>query len=51
MIPGREKSMARELPLEKIKRLAGTEVYLSDWVKIGQDKVDLFAAATGDRQR
>lgn len=30
--------------------LVGTETGLSDWVKIDQDRVNLFADATGDHQ-
>jgi acyl dehydratase len=36
--------------LEALRALAGTEVALSDWVRISQQRVDTFAEATGDHQ-
>jgi acyl dehydratase len=42
--------MARELPLEEIRRLVGTEVYVSDWKEVRQDQIDRFADSTGDHQ-
>ncbi len=42
--------MSRELPLEAIRRLVGTEVYVSDWKQVGQGQIDGFADATGDHQ-
>ena len=36
--------------LAELKSLIGQEVALSDWVEIDQERVNLFAAATGDRQ-
>jgi acyl dehydratase len=42
--------MAKELPLEEIKRLVGTEIYLSDWKTIDQNQINRFADATGDYQ-
>jgi acyl dehydratase len=42
--------MAKELSLEEIMKLVGTEIYLSDWKKIDQDQINQFADATGDHQ-
>ena len=42
--------MAKELPLEEIRKLVGTEVYVSGWKEIGQDQINQFADATGDHQ-
>jgi acyl dehydratase len=42
--------MARELPLEEIRRLVGKEVYVSDWKEVHQDQIDGFADSTGDHQ-
>src|SRR5450759_3689602 len=42
--------MAKELPLEEIRKLVGTEVYVSDWKEIGQDQINQFADSTGDHQ-
>ena len=33
-----------------VHRSTGREVYVSDWVTIGQDRIDKFAEATGDFQ-
>jgi acyl dehydratase len=38
------------LSLRKLKAMIGREVGLSDWFVIDQDRIDAFAAATGDRQ-
>ncbi len=42
--------MAKELPLEEIRKLVGTEVYVSGWKKIEQDQINQFADATEDHQ-
>jgi acyl dehydratase len=42
--------MKKELPLEEIKKLVGTEIFVSDWKKIDQDRINRFADATGDYQ-
>jgi len=42
--------MKKELPLEEIKKLVGTEFFVSDWKKIDQDQINRFADATGDYQ-
>lgn len=36
--------------LQDLKALVGTEVGTSDWVLIDQERIDLFARATGDHQ-
>ncbi|HZV66336.1 MAG TPA: MaoC family dehydratase [Telluria sp.] len=36
--------------LEALRALAGTEVAVSDWVEISQQRVNTFADATGDHQ-
>ena len=36
--------------LEELKTLTGTEVALSDWIDINQQRVDRFADATSDHQ-
>jgi acyl dehydratase len=38
------------MTLESVRQLIGTEVAVSDWVPIGQDRIDRFAEATEDRQ-
>ena len=42
--------MSRELPLEEIRKLVGTEIFVSDWRKITQDQINMFADATADHQ-
>lgn len=36
--------------LEELKTLVGQEVAVSDWVEITQERVNMFAEATGDHQ-
>lgn len=36
--------------VEELKSLVGQEVAVSDWVLISQERVNLFAQATGDHQ-
>lgn len=36
--------------LAELKSLIGQEVAVSDWIQITQERVNLFAEATGDRQ-
>jgi acyl dehydratase len=36
--------------LAELKKLVGQEVAVSDWVEISQDRINLFADATGDHQ-
>jgi acyl dehydratase len=36
--------------LDELRRLAGKDLGHSDWLEIGQDRVDTFADATGDHQ-
>jgi acyl dehydratase len=49
--PGKEEPMFRKrLSLRKLKVMVGREVGLSDWFAVTQDRIDAFAACTGDRQ-
>src|SRR5262245_29291416 len=42
---------AREITsLEELRLLTGSEVAVSDWFEVAQDRIDLFAEATGDHQ-
>ncbi|MGH8911006.1 MAG: MaoC family dehydratase [Acidimicrobiia bacterium] len=36
--------------LERLSSLVGTEVGVSDWFTVDQDRIDAFAAATNDHQ-
>lgn len=36
--------------VEELKSLVGQEVAVTDWISINQDRVNLFAEATGDHQ-
>ena len=36
--------------LETIRLLVGTEIGVSDWIEVGQDRITAFAEATEDRQ-
>ena len=38
------------VPVDEIRGRIGTEVGVSDWLTIGQDRIDAFADATEDRQ-
>lgn len=38
------------VPAADYPALVGTELGVSDWVELGQDKVDAFAELTGDQQ-
>jgi acyl dehydratase len=40
----------REVKLEELKSLVGTEIGTSDWWDITQDRINQFAQATGDFQ-
>ena len=40
----------REVSLSEIPSLVGTELGVSDWLEITQDRVNRFADATGDHQ-
>lgn len=40
----------REIPVSEIQSLVGTEIGVSDWLEITQDRVNRFADATGDHQ-
>ena len=42
---------AREITsMEELRLLTGSEVAVSDWFEVAQDRIDLFAEATGDHQ-
>lgn len=42
---------AREITsVEELRLLTGQEVAVSDWFEVTQDRIDLFAEATGDHQ-
>jgi acyl dehydratase len=42
---------AREITsLDELRSLAGQEVAVSDWLDVTQERINLFADATGDRQ-
>jgi acyl dehydratase len=36
--------------MEELRSLTGSEVAVSDWFEVAQDRIDLFAEATGDHQ-
>jgi len=36
--------------LQALKLLVGREIAVSDWIEISQERIDLFADATGDHQ-
>lgn len=40
----------KSIPLKDLPSLAGHEVGVSDWLTIDQNRVNLFAEATGDHQ-
>jgi acyl dehydratase len=42
--------MSIDATLEQMKKLLGTEVYLSDWKEVTQEQINQFADATGDHQ-
>jgi len=42
--------MSQNLCLQKLRKLEGTEVYISPWKKIKQDQITLFADATGNHE-
>ncbi len=42
---------AREITsLDELRSLAGQEVAVGDWLEVAQDRINLFAEATGDHQ-
>ncbi|MCG3159326.1 MAG: putative enoyl-CoA hydratase 1 [Acidobacteria bacterium] len=42
---------AREITsVEELRSLTGQEVAVSDWLEVAQDRINLFADATGDHQ-
>lgn len=42
--------MSQQSVLERLQAQVGQEIHCSDWVQITQERVDAFAAATGDYQ-
>jgi acyl dehydratase len=38
------------MDLEALKEFAGREIAVSDWIEITQERINLFADATGDHQ-
>jgi acyl dehydratase len=36
--------------LEELKSLIGQEIAVSDWIEISQERINIFAEATGDHQ-
>ncbi|HEY1606878.1 MAG TPA: MaoC family dehydratase [Allosphingosinicella sp.] len=36
--------------IEEIRKRVGTEIGVSDWILVDQERIDAFAAATDDRQ-
>jgi acyl dehydratase len=49
-IPFMERLMSQLISLEKALTLVGTEVGVTDWLEISQERVNQFADATGDHQ-
>jgi acyl dehydratase len=41
---------ARTFTLDELRGLVGQEIGLSDWLTFTQERIDLFAVATGDHQ-
>src|SRR5512138_1432869 len=41
---------AQELKVEDLERRVGTEVGVSPWIPVDQERIDLFARATDDHQ-
>jgi acyl dehydratase len=42
--------MTERLTPRRLKSLVGNEISVSDWMTVGQDRIDAFAACTDDRQ-
>ena len=42
--------MARDIAYSDLQSLVGQEIGVSDWFEVSQEKVNLFAEATGDHQ-
>ena len=42
--------MAREVAYSDLQSMVGQEIGVSDWFTVSQDKVNMFAEATGDHQ-
>lgn len=41
---------ATDFTMENVPRFVGREMGASDWIGVGQDRIDSFAACTGDEQ-
>jgi len=42
--------MRETMGLGRLKALVGSEVGVSDWIRVDQERIDAFAAVTGDHQ-
>ncbi|HSW34807.1 MAG TPA: MaoC family dehydratase [Steroidobacteraceae bacterium] len=42
--------MSQQLVLERMQQQIGQEIHCSDWLEVTQQRIDAFAAATGDHQ-
>jgi acyl dehydratase len=42
--------MTQQQVLERLQSQVGQEIHCSDWVEVTQERIDAFAAATGDHQ-
>ncbi len=42
--------MAKRVPIEELESRVGQEIGVTDWQTIDQQRIDLFAEATGDHQ-
>jgi acyl dehydratase len=42
--------MSQQSVLEELKSQIGTEIFTSDWIYVGQERINAFAAATDDHQ-
>lgn len=42
--------MSQQQVLEDLQRRIGQEIHVSDWVEVTQERINAFAAATGDHQ-
>ena len=42
--------MSKQAVLAQLQQQVGQEIHVSDWVEVGQDRIDAFADATGDHQ-
>lgn len=42
--------MSQQQAFDYLQSLVGQEVHVSDWIEVTQERIDAFAAATGDNQ-